>query len=440
MFDNRPPDGSAGNEEQDGREQIRWLRSLGDREALFQFMDGERQTQRGLEAAEALVELGDVRGLDHLIAALRSSNPSLRQEAENILIEINHPRGLRALRDLHERPGSRPQPAMSAKGVASRQQLHNDLQALNTDELVALWHDRERSRMPDGAVNVLSDILRERLGSLPKEGEDLEDQIDPDVDPKVQDLWIQGDTRALMRMFEHTSDVSLQLEIAEALADLGDDDALGVLIEALDDPDRQISEMAAEMLDWLDLPRGNQALKDRGIQFETDAEDLSGETESKPVASTLPAPPKRPDPWVSATQVPALGRTPQFPASGPLEARTDGQPLESSASSAGILLVGAIGGLVGFIIFRIGLEVLGLLPLPSDVGGWLQPPALYYLGASFLAGAASGSAGSRVAQALGRRFGWEPAEGDLLPVFGALLEGAVSAGILSALIYSVLGL
>ena len=45
-----------------------------------------------------------------------------------------------------------------------------------------------------------------------------------------------------------------------------------------------------------------------------------------------------------------------------------------------------------------------------------------------------------VAQALGRRFGWEPAEGDLLPVFGALLEGAVSAGILSALIYSVLGL
>jgi hypothetical protein len=58
LFTNRPPDASSDNEEQAGREQISWLRSLGDREALFQFMDGERQTERGLEAAEALVELG----------------------------------------------------------------------------------------------------------------------------------------------------------------------------------------------------------------------------------------------------------------------------------------------------------------------------------------------------------------------------------------------
>jgi hypothetical protein len=78
--------------------------------------------------------------------------------------------------------------------------------------------------------------------------------------------------------------------------------------------------------------------------------------------------------------------------------------------------------MVGLIIFRFGLDLLGFLPFPTDLGGWIQPPALYYMGASILAGAASGSVGSRVAEAIGRRLGWEPAEGDLLPVFGAVFE------------------
>jgi hypothetical protein len=435
LFDNRPPDGSADNEEPDGREQISWLRSLGDREALFQFMDGERQTAGGLEAAEALVELGDVRGLDHLIASLKSANSTLRHQSAQILKELNHPRGLRALREFRDEPGSRTAATIGSKLEAPREKLHDELEALGTDELVGLWHEKDRSKMSGLALDVLSEILTARLGELPPDADDTEglpgDQIDEDVDPRIQDLWIQGDTAALMRIFEDTSDVRLQLEVAEALADLGNDDALEVLIEALDDPDRQINEAAAEMLDWLDLPRGNQALEDRGIEFETDPEDLFTEPESKPVASAAPTPSSRLDPWAAATPLPPAARTQQPPAARPLGTQTTGQQFESSASSAGVILVGAVGGVVGFIIFRFGLDVLGLQPLPADVGGWIQGPAIYYLGASVLAGAVSGTAGSRVAQAIGRRLGWEPAEGDLLPVLGALLEGATSAVVLN---------
>jgi hypothetical protein len=46
--------------------------------------------------------------------------------------------------------------------------------------------------------------------------------------------------------------------------------------------------------------------------------------------------------------------------------------------------------------------------------------------------------GSRVAEAIGRRFGWEPAEGDLLPVLGALLEGATSAVVVNFFVYSLI--
>jgi hypothetical protein len=102
--------------------------------------------------------------------------------------------------------------------------------------------------------------------------------------------------------------------------------------------------------------------------------------------------------------------------------------------------VGVVGGLIGFILFRFGLDVLGFLPLPSGMSGWIQPPALYYLGASILAGAVFGTVGSRVAEAIGRRLGWEPAEGDLLPVLGALFEGASSAVVVNSLIYSIFGL
>ena len=88
--DEEPPDSSS---------QVAWLRSLGDREALFQVMDGDRRSTQSLEAAEALAQLGDVRGLDHLIATLNNPSSGLRMEAAEILQQLNHPRGMRALRE-----------------------------------------------------------------------------------------------------------------------------------------------------------------------------------------------------------------------------------------------------------------------------------------------------------------------------------------------------
>ena len=88
--DEEPPDSSS---------QVAWLRSLGDREALFQVMDGDRRSIQSLEAAEALAQLGDVRGLDHLIATLNNPASGLRMEAAEILQHLEHPRGMRALRE-----------------------------------------------------------------------------------------------------------------------------------------------------------------------------------------------------------------------------------------------------------------------------------------------------------------------------------------------------
>jgi len=440
VFDIEHPDKSPDGEGQEGAEQIRWLRSLGDREALFQFMDAERQTELGLQAAEALVELGDVRGLDHLIASLKTTDSSLRDEAAQILEELNHPRGLRALRNLSRGPGPGPASTLRLNLEAPREQLRRELDAHGTDELVALWHERQHSAMPDSAVDMLEEILRERLGTLPRDEDGTGDEIDQSVDPSVQALWREGDTNALMRIFEDAADVRLQLAAAEALADLGDEDALDVLIEALDDRDPQVTEMAAEMLDWLDLPRGNQALDDRGIEFEADARDIPGAPESEPAVPSQATRPQSSDPWGAKTEAVPATLLQQLAPSAPLSVKAAAQQQESAASSAGTLLVGGVGGLIGFIVFRFGLDMLGVLPIPSDLGGWLQPPALYYLGASFLAGAASGTAGSRVAQAIGRRLGWEPAEGDLLPIFGALIEGTTSAVVVSVFMHFGLGL
>src|SRR5512138_3171015 len=81
----------------DASSQVAWLRSMGDREALFQIMEGDRRSMQGLDAAEALAQLGDVRGLDHLIAVLNDAHSSLRTEAAEVLERLGHPRGLRAL-------------------------------------------------------------------------------------------------------------------------------------------------------------------------------------------------------------------------------------------------------------------------------------------------------------------------------------------------------
>ena len=129
--DEEPPDSSS---------QISWLRSLGDREALYQIMDGDRRSLQGLEAAEALAQLGDVRGLDHLIATLNNARSGMRMEAAEMLQGLGHPRGLRALQEIQvEKQGS--------PRVTQREEAYEDLNAATTDELMAIWHENNRGRV-----------------------------------------------------------------------------------------------------------------------------------------------------------------------------------------------------------------------------------------------------------------------------------------------------
>ncbi len=179
--DEEPPDSSS---------QVAWLRSLGDRDALFQIMDGERRSIRALQAAEALAQLGDVRGLDHLIATLDNPASGLRMEAAEMLQQLQHPRGLRALRE-------RQTETQSSRPAVEREAVYEDLNAATTDELVAIWHENDRTEWTDMEFEVLEGILTERLGKLPRRGKDHdeEQEIDDQVDPKIQRAMDAGGRR-----------------------------------------------------------------------------------------------------------------------------------------------------------------------------------------------------------------------------------------------------
>ena len=434
-------------DQRDDGSQISWLRSLDDREALFQIMRGNSQFTQSLDAAEALSELGDVRGLDHLIAALNSPSSYLRHRAAQILKQLSHPRALRALKE--HRDGSadtafqqarEPQSGGLSLG-ARREQLYGDLNRRDTDELVAIGHENDRSQWSDLAFEVIEGIIMERLGKLPRRddaagGRGLQD-IDENADPRIKDLWMQGDVEGLSRRLMGETDVSMQLEAAEALAYLGDEEALRLLIETLDDPDQDVADMAAEILDWLDLPRGKTALQERGFEFETGTGNMPGqpETQALPTRREAVEPSAHPDSWVAERQAPSAAQVPGIPSAQPV---WQGQDIAASVSPA-IILTGGIGGLLGLMAFNIGLYFLGMLPPLDAFGAWLRTTLLFYVPLSLAAGAAFGALGSRVAQAIAKRLGQESGEGDLVPVFGALLEGAASAMVVDVLLSSFLG-
>ena len=430
------PPGGPEDDTNDGSE-IGWLRSLGDHEALAQIMAREKQLAQGLDAAEALAELGDVRGLDHLIASLNSPSSHLRHQAAQILKRLNHPRGLRAL---HNHPAA----AGAASRGALREQLHDDLNRRDTDELVALWHAHDRSQWSELAFEVMEAILTERLGSRPERDGEMEQRgpegIDESADPRIQELWLKGDVEGLTDILEGDPDVSLRLEAAEALAYLGDEAALDILAEALDDPDEEYSRLAAELLDWLDMPRGNAALEDRGFEFETGAEDAFGPSASQR-AATAPAagsPAAPPDSWVVRSPAPTTSERPRIPGPQTAAPQPVWQQEEAAPSVPFIILTGAVGGVLGFILFMLGLQFFDQSPLAESLTGWLQPPTLFYLVTAVIVGASSGVVGSRLARGLAARLGWETGEGDLVPVLGALLEGATSAALADVLLFMLL--
>jgi hypothetical protein len=78
---------------------------------LHEIVDNGRDWMLSLDAAEALAQLGDKRGLDKLINALSDSDNNIRDVAREILEAINDPQGNQALSQLHESPDVLPFPS-----------------------------------------------------------------------------------------------------------------------------------------------------------------------------------------------------------------------------------------------------------------------------------------------------------------------------------------
>jgi thioredoxin-like negative regulator of GroEL len=69
----------------------------GDINALVEMMDHDPDQWICLDAAMALAQLGDERGLDFLIGALRHPDIQIASDARKLLIDLSHPRGNLAL-------------------------------------------------------------------------------------------------------------------------------------------------------------------------------------------------------------------------------------------------------------------------------------------------------------------------------------------------------
>jgi hypothetical protein len=68
--------------------------------SLIDILQNDPDSTTCLEAAEALAKLGDERGMDYLIAAKDSKDTSISWEAEGILSELNIPKEVLALVDI----------------------------------------------------------------------------------------------------------------------------------------------------------------------------------------------------------------------------------------------------------------------------------------------------------------------------------------------------
>lgn len=96
------------------------LKQRGDRQGLFVVLDNKNDWMLSLDAAEALVQLDDDRGLNYLIGALDDPKAAVRDVSREILEGLNNPEGNLALQS--HPPGS----------------IHSDPEEEHTDWLARL--------------------------------------------------------------------------------------------------------------------------------------------------------------------------------------------------------------------------------------------------------------------------------------------------------------
>ncbi len=95
----RPVEPAGDEDGSDAEQQIRKLAQEGDTDGLLALLGQETDAVQCLQAAKALAQLGDERGLDYLINALAIPDPEVNSLAMDFLVEIHHPRGDQAVKE-----------------------------------------------------------------------------------------------------------------------------------------------------------------------------------------------------------------------------------------------------------------------------------------------------------------------------------------------------
>jgi hypothetical protein len=77
---------------------------------------------------------------------------------------------------------------------------------------------------------------------------------------KIIEMKQKHDLNGLVKIIKNDDEWIIRMDAAEALARLGDKRGLNYLIHSLDDSDTDVRDVAKEILEGLNDPRGNQAL------------------------------------------------------------------------------------------------------------------------------------------------------------------------------------
>lgn len=258
-------------------DEIAGLKDKSDRDGLLTIMEDAGDPMLSLDAAEALAELDDERGLDHLILALHSPDADEREVAVEILEGLNNARGNLALGAYCAATKAPPRivsatpPASNPYTDPMHRQIFNELHLRETEDLEQIWQAHDTTQWQAAAFDVIGDILRQRLGQLPPRKPHAApplvrpaDLPDDDMDPTIKELWTSGDFDRLGHIMGYENDWRLRLDAAEALARSGHESGLHYLIGALGSSEKDEQDMAAEILEGLDDPQGNAALSSRG--------------------------------------------------------------------------------------------------------------------------------------------------------------------------------
>jgi hypothetical protein len=146
-----------------------------------------------------------------------------------------------------------------------RNQVFNNLNLLETDDLIDIWKKNDRVEWSETAFDVVREILQNRLVEIPKQNEPILEYevLLPDekfIKSQVMELAENNDINSLVNILENNSNLMESLEAAMALAQLGDERGLNFLITSLIFPDPNISSQARKILVELNNPEGNAAL------------------------------------------------------------------------------------------------------------------------------------------------------------------------------------